>query len=51
MLSAWRIQVYLAEAKCREAQVDEEKEESIVFGHMEVYIDLDKYSFILYEVL
>lgn len=42
---------YLAEAKCREVQVDEKREKSIVFGHMEVYIDLDMNSFMLYKVL
>lgn len=45
----WRIQIDPAEAKCREVQI-EESEGSIVFGHMEVHIDLDMNSFILYEV-
>lgn len=39
------------EAKCREVQVDEKRERSIVFGYMEVYIDLDMNSFMLYKVL
>lgn len=43
--------MYLAEAKYREVQEDEKKEGSIVFGHMEVYIDLDVNNSILYEVL
>lgn len=49
MLLGSRGPVYLAEAESGDSRWTERG--SIVFGHMEVYIDHDMNSFILYEVL